>query len=495
MYPPDEDMKLAFFLPKYWVTWWGLGIMRCVDLLPFPLQRLLGNAIGLLLRRLPLAQVRIARRNIDLCLPELTPQERSDLLDRHFRSLGMGLCETANSWWSSDRRVNKLAEVHGIHHLQAALAQGRGAIVVSGHFTTIEISTRILGTVVPLNVVYRPSKNALLTHTMVKSFRRNGKPIAKDDIRSMIRALKRNEPVWYAPDQSYRNKGAAMVNFFGIPAATNTATSRLARISGAPVLTYFAERLSGNGGYRVVIGAALENFPGADPLDDAERYNRLLEAQIRRVPEQYLWVHRRFKGLSSDYPNYYGRDSRGRAPVLRTATMADVPGLRALIARSARGLSTEEYRPAQIEGALQGAFGVDTQLLTDQTYFVVEAAGLIVGCGGWSFRSTLFGGDARNGRDCSTLDPQTQAAKIRAFFVDPGHARRGIGSLLLEHCEQQARAHGYSQVELMATLPGAKLYAARGYVAESLVHFEVGSGESIEFIPMRKSFTDGVSAP
>src|ERR1700722_10926034 len=174
-------------------------------------------------------------------------------------------------------------------------------------------------------------------------------------------------------------------------------------------------------------------------------------------------------------------------PTLRKATLADIPALEALIARSARGLSTGDYSPPQIEGALRGAFGVDSQLLADETYFVVEDAGQIVGCGGWSFRSTLFGGDARAERDSSILDPKTQAAKIRAFFVDPGQARRGIGSLLLDHCENQARAHGYRAVELMATLPGAKLYAARGYAASPLVHFDVGSGQSIEFIPMRKA--------
>jgi GNAT superfamily N-acetyltransferase len=174
-------------------------------------------------------------------------------------------------------------------------------------------------------------------------------------------------------------------------------------------------------------------------------------------------------------------------PTLRKATHADIPALRELIARSARGLSGEDYRPQQVEGALRGAFGVDSQLLTDETYFVVEDAGQIVGCGGWSFRSTLFGGDARAGRDSSILDPGLQRAKIRAFFVDPGHARRGIGSLLLDHCENQARAYGYAGVELMATLPGAKLYAARGYVASPLVHVDVGSGESIQFIPMHKA--------
>jgi KDO2-lipid IV(A) lauroyltransferase len=308
-------MRLEFLAPKYWATWVGLGMLRSLEMLPYRAQRHVGSALGGLIRRLPLAYVRIARRNIDLCMPELSAAERGALVDRHFQSLGMALCETANTWWSSNQRVQALAQVRGLENLEAALAKGRGAIMIGGHFTTIEIATRILGTVVPLNVVYRPTKNALLSHTMFTSFSRNGKPIAHDDIRTMIRALRKNEAVWYAPDQSYRNKGAAMVTFFGIPAATTTATSRLARISGAAVLSYFPERLPGAAGYRVVIGPALEDFPGVDAVADAERFNRLLEAQIRRVPEQYLWVHRRFKGLSADYPDYYGRDSRNRSPV------------------------------------------------------------------------------------------------------------------------------------------------------------------------------------
>ncbi|HLZ96774.1 MAG TPA: lysophospholipid acyltransferase family protein, partial [Steroidobacteraceae bacterium] len=189
----------------------------------------------------------------------------------------------------------------------------------------IEIATRILGTVVPMNVVYRPTKNALLSHIMHASFRRHGNPIRHDDIRAMLRALKNNEAVWYAPDQSYRNKGAALVKFFGIPAATTTATSRLARISGAAVLTYFPERLPGAGGYRVVIGPPFENYPGPDAVQDAERFHALLEAQIRRVPDQYLWMHRRFKGLAADYPDYYGRDSRARTPLQPYAAAAPSP--------------------------------------------------------------------------------------------------------------------------------------------------------------------------
>ena len=175
------------------------------------------------------------------------------------------------------------------------------------------------------------------------------------------------------------------------------------------------------------------------------------------------------------------------AIALRTATFADVPQIEALIVRSARGLSADDYRPSQVEGALRGAFGVDTQLLVDRTYFAVEEHGRLVGCGGWSFRSTLFGGDARTDRDSSVLDPRTQAAKVRAFFVDPGNARRGIGTLLLERCEKEARARGFTHIELMATLPGVKLYAARGYVGTDKVDYDLGNGETIEFIPMRKA--------
>ena len=171
---------------------------------------------------------------------------------------------------------------------------------------------------------------------------------------------------------------------------------------------------------------------------------------------------------------------------VRQATLADRGMLEELIARSARGLSTADYRPEQVEGALRGAFGVDSQLIVDGTYFVVEEAGVIVGCGGWSFRKTLFGGDARRERDAAELDPRTEAAKIRAFFVDPARARRGIGSMLLAKCEEEARSRGFSRVELMSTLPGIRLYAARGYAGVQQVTYEVSPGVVIEFLPMSK---------
>lgn len=172
---------------------------------------------------------------------------------------------------------------------------------------------------------------------------------------------------------------------------------------------------------------------------------------------------------------------------LRAAVAQDSAAIQDLIARSIRALGAADYSSQQIEGALEGAFGLDSQLIADGTYFVVEAGGRLLGCGGWSYRRTLFGGDARSGRDAATLDPRSDAAKIRAFFVDPGAARGGIGSALLEHCEAQARRHGFQRAEMMATLPGVRLYAARGYVPGERVSHPLSQGLTIEFVRMSKS--------
>jgi GNAT superfamily N-acetyltransferase len=172
---------------------------------------------------------------------------------------------------------------------------------------------------------------------------------------------------------------------------------------------------------------------------------------------------------------------------LRQAREADAEAITALIARSIRGLGAGDYSPEQIEAALRGAFGLDRQLIADGTYFVIEADGALAGCGGWSFRRTLFGGDARAGRDAGLLDPLTDAARIRAFFVDPRAARRGIGSSLLAHCESEARRRGFGRTELMATLPGVRLYAARGYLAGPRVRHELGPALAIDFVPMSKT--------
>jgi KDO2-lipid IV(A) lauroyltransferase len=304
-----------FFAPRHWLTWLAVALLRLIEQLPYPQLVRTGRVLGRIGRHLPLHYIPVARANMRLCLPELSDGERERLLDRHFEALGISLCESAMSWWSDDARIAALSHIEGLAHLEQALAAGRGAIILTAHFTTLEIGARILNAVHPINVLYRPPKNALLAyiaHANRNSYKRAEKmgTIERDDIRGMVRALRRNEPVWYAPDQSFRNKGAEMVPFFGIPAATNVATSRLAQLTGATVLLYSHERLPDARGYRAVLSAPLQGYPGESAQTDALRFNRFIEAEVRRIPEQYWWIHRRFKGLSADYPNYYGSAAR-----------------------------------------------------------------------------------------------------------------------------------------------------------------------------------------
>ena len=175
--------------------------------------------------------------------------------------------------------------------------------------------------------------------------------------------------------------------------------------------------------------------------------------------------------------------------VIRRAELADREAIARLIAQSARGLSRDEYSEPQIEAALQTVFGVDTNLILDGTYFVADSGGRLVGCGGWSKRRTLFGGDQFAERDASQLDPQVEAAKIRAFFIHPECARKGVARAILAACESAARADGFRSLELMATLPGVKLYRACGYAGDERVEYEMGDGLRLGLVPMRKELT------
>ncbi len=180
----------------------------------------------------------------------------------------------------------------------------------------------------------------------------------------------------------------------------------------------------------------------------------------------------------------------GKVPAgyrLRVATFDDEPCLRHLIARSIRSLGSEDYTPGQIDAALRGAFGVDTAIIRDGTYFVaVTDASAIAACGGWSKRRTLFGGDERAERDESWLDPRSEPAKIRAFFVDPAHARRGLGRAILARSELEAIQAGFSAFELMATLPGVRLYEACGYQRGKSIEHPLPDRQSIRLVPMSK---------
>ena len=173
--------------------------------------------------------------------------------------------------------------------------------------------------------------------------------------------------------------------------------------------------------------------------------------------------------------------------VIRTAAIDDVPALRDLIDRSVRELQAGDYSPEQIAGALGTVFGVDTRLIADGTYYVAECEGRIAGCGGWSMRRTLFGSDHAAVRQDDLLDPETDAAKIRAFFVHPDFARRGIGSRILQACEAAASQAGFTRFELGATLTGERLYRARGYTAVERIDVPLSNGENLPVILMAKS--------
>ena len=311
-------MRLRLLLPHYWPTWAGMLVLRLFALLPYGALVRLGCAIGFLMRHLPLRFIRTARRNIELCLPELSEADRERLLARHFQSLGIALMEIPLAWWACAQDIDRIVKVEGREHIEEALARGKGVILLTGHFTPMEMGGRILARAVPLKIMYRPTKNEVLARFLSRCrSRHGGSSIARDDIRSLVGALKRNACVYYAPDQCYRKKGAEMVPMFGIPAASNTFTSRLARMTGASVLPFFVERLPGTQGYRVIIHPAFKNFPSESPAADTARFHQMIETQVRNAPEQYLWIHRRFKGLTDDYPDYY---ASGAAPAAQRTT-------------------------------------------------------------------------------------------------------------------------------------------------------------------------------
>lgn len=173
---------------------------------------------------------------------------------------------------------------------------------------------------------------------------------------------------------------------------------------------------------------------------------------------------------------------------LRKALMSDIPRMRAVIEASVRGLQAGDYTPAQIEGALKSVYGVDTQLIADGTYFAVETTsdGTIIACGGWSKRKTLYGGDQYIGREDALLDPLHDAAKIRAFFVHPEWARKGIGSIILAACEEAALAAGFTRIEMGATLSGVPFYRAKGYIELEPQNVPLGNGEVLPIVRMGK---------
>lgn len=304
----SSELSLSRFrAPRYWPTWFLLGVMRISAGLPVRWQLRVGSAIGWLFRTLKQREVSVARRNLEICFPALGVAEREALLKRHFRSVGLQVVEMGVGWFAPIDALHRRVEIQGLEHLSAALDAGHGALLLTAHFTPIEIGVCVLEDFPgKVSSLYRPQRNAMMDALILRGRSRFSRSqIPRDNVRQLIRLLKANEAVLYMPDQTYLGNQSAMIPFFGEPAMTNIATSKIARISGAPVLPYFFRRNPDETTYTVTIGAPLENFPSDDPIADTKRIVSLLEDRIRETPEQYLWVYKKFKRRPESFGDAY----------------------------------------------------------------------------------------------------------------------------------------------------------------------------------------------
>lgn len=269
--------------------------MAALARLPWPVQRFAGTILGVALQQLLGRRRRIAARNLALCFPDLDARARARLLRAHFAALGIGLFEFARAWWGSVEPLRRGTTVQGLEHVRAAQAEGRGVIVVSGHFTTLEVCGRLMCDHVPLAGMYRPHDEPAMEWAVRRGRARYAAAMfPKQDVRGAVRHLKRGGLLWYAPDQDPSRGDAVFVPFFGHPAHSLTSTHALARMSGAAVLLFQHARRE-DGSYAMALSPAFDGFPSADAAADTARVMAGIEAMVRSAPAQYLWIHRRFK--------------------------------------------------------------------------------------------------------------------------------------------------------------------------------------------------------
>lgn len=269
--------------------------MAALARLPWAWQRVLGRVLGAVLRRGLRKRRAIAARNIALCFPELDAAARAALLRAHFAALGIGVFEFARAWWGSVAPLRKGLVVEGLEHIAAARAGGRGVIVVSGHFSTLEVCGRLMCDHIPLAGMYRVHAQPAMEWAVRRGRARYAAAMfPKQDVRGAVRHLKRGGLLWYAPDQDPSRGDSVYVPFFGQAAHSLTSTHQLARLSGAAVVVYQHARRA-DGGYVLRLWPAFDDFPSADASADTARVMAAIETMARAAPAQYLWIHRRFK--------------------------------------------------------------------------------------------------------------------------------------------------------------------------------------------------------
>ncbi len=290
--------------PRHWPTWAGLGLFYLLNFLPWPVKRALAAILGTVIYHLIPVRRRVTLINLRLAFPDLSEADRRRLARAHYRSLALGVFETCAAWWSPTRRLPRY-RVIGKEHLVTAAKAGKGALVVTAHVTLLELGARIVNEQIEFNALYRDPNNPVVAAIM----RRNRERLLRsaipfDDLRGLLRVLKAGGLVWYAPDQGKKTKMSEVLPFFGEPAITNVATSRIAQMSGCRVIPYFARRLA-DGSYELQVFPPWENFPSGDHTADALRVNHFIEEQVKRAPEQYFWVHKRYKRRGDGLPDVY----------------------------------------------------------------------------------------------------------------------------------------------------------------------------------------------
>ena len=279
-----------------------LACLKISSKLPYRVLMSMGAFAGRIIFNVARKRRAIAAKNLELCFPDLTNDERRKLLRAHFCSLGRALFESGLAYWAPDERLRPLAKISGLDNLQAALDQGRGVILIAGHFTSMELSGRLLGLEADYDAVFRPFSNPDVDN-IVQSGRHRAvrSAIPKRSFRLFLKGLKENRAILITVDQATTASNKVMAPFFSVPAATSINAARIAGKTGAAVLPILWLREPDLSGYRVEIGEQLAAYPTGDALTDASRINSLIEDQVRRAPEQYYWIHRRFKNDPSPY--------------------------------------------------------------------------------------------------------------------------------------------------------------------------------------------------
>jgi KDO2-lipid IV(A) lauroyltransferase len=292
--------------PRFWIMWATFALLKLASFFPYRLLLVIGKFLGRGIKLISVKAERVARINLQLCFPEKSPKEREQIKNECFESIGIALVELAICWWWSEKRLKSLVEIRGLEHLEAVLANGQGAILLTGHFTSLEIGARLFTLNKPLQVMYRTQKNALFDSYLYS--KRCGyleNVVSRKSTRQLIKGIKKLIPTWYAPDQNFTNERNIFAPFMGVPAATITASSRLVQAAGCAVLPFYTYRKPDGTGYILTIKPSLQNFPSGDDLTDATAINASIEKFVRSHPEQYMWIQPRFKSRPEGEPSVY----------------------------------------------------------------------------------------------------------------------------------------------------------------------------------------------